>query len=112
MRATRTFKNRIQDILDAIVEIQSFTDGMAFEDFLEDRKTVRAVLYNMAIIGEAAATLMPDIEQVYPEIPWVEVRGMRNIVVREYFQVNLEIIWQTIQEDLSPLASSLQELLE
>jgi uncharacterized protein with HEPN domain len=49
--------------------------------------------------------LMPDLEQV-------EVRGIRNIVVREYFQVNLEIIWQTRQEDLTPLASSLGELLE
>jgi uncharacterized protein with HEPN domain len=60
----------------------------------------------MAIIGEAANSLMPDIEEIYPEIPWIDVRGMRNVVIHEYFKVNLVIIWQTIKDDLAPLAST------
>lgn len=83
---------------------------MSFSDFQEDIKTVRAVLYNVAIIGEAAASLMPEVEVAYPEIPWVDIRGLRNIVIHEYFRVNLEIIWETIQRDLPPLLEQLQEL--
>lgn len=109
---SRSWLNRIRDILDAIDEIQGFTEGMTLEDFQADPRTVKAVLYNMAIIGEAARNLPSDVEELYPEIPWVDVRGIRNVVIHEYFQVNLEIIWQTIQEDLVPLASSLSKLLE
>ncbi len=108
---SRSFENRIRDILEAIVEIESFTEGITFEEFQQDQITVKAVLYNMAIIGEAANSLMPDIEEIYPEIPWIDVRGMRNVVIHEYFQVNLVIIWQTIKEDLAPLASALAQLI-
>lgn len=109
---SRNLENRLRDILDAIAGIQKFTDGLTFEEFQADEKTVKSVLYNMAIIGEAARHLPPQVEERYPHIPWVDVRGMRNVVVHEYFQVNLQIIWQTIQEDLLPLAAALQQLLE
>lgn len=89
---SRSLSNRIRDILNAIDEIQGFTQGMTLQDFQADLKTVKAVLYNMAIIGEAARNLPPDVEELYPEIPWVDVRGIRNVVIHEYFQVNLEII--------------------
>lgn len=85
---------------------------MTFRDFQADSKTVRAVLYDMAIIGESVQTIPPDVQALHPEIPWVDVRGMRNIVIHEYFQVNLAIVWQTIQEDLIPLAISLHQLLD
>jgi uncharacterized protein with HEPN domain len=51
-----------------------------------------------------------EVETVYPEIPWVDIRGIRNIVIHEYFRVNIEIIWETIQTDLPPLLGQLQEL--
>lgn len=107
----RDWQNRIQDILDAIAEIESFTDGMTYEQFQADLKTLRAVLYNLAIIGEVVRSVPPEVKAQHPEIPWDDMQGMRNIVIHEYFQVNLEIIWQTIQEDLAPLAASLHQLL-
>lgn len=97
--------------MDAITEIESFTNSLNFEEFQADQKTVKAVLYDMAIIGEAALNIPPEVEARFSEIPWVEVRGMRNVVIYEYFRVNLEIVWQTIQEDLMPLALSLRQLL-
>lgn len=109
---SRDWQNRVNDILDAIAEIQEFTNSMTFEEFQNDRKTVRAVLYNLAIIGEAIRTIPPEIEATHPEIPWLDVRGMRNIVIHEYFQVNLSIIWQTVQADLILLEASLRHLLE
>lgn len=107
-----SWQNRIRDILDAIDEIESFTNSLNFEEFQADQKTVKAVLYDMAIIGEAARSIPPEVEARFSEIPWVEVRGMRNVVIHEYFRVNLAIVWQTIQEDLMPLALSLRQLLE
>ena len=108
---SRSWQNRIQDILAAIAEIDRFTAGMTFEQFQADPKTVRAVLYDLAIIGEAVRSIPPEIEIQHPDIPWEEARGMRNIVMHEYFRVNLAIVWQTVQTDLPQLALSLGQLL-
>ena len=88
---SRNWQNRLQDVLVAIAEIQEFTAGKTFEEFQGDRKTIRAVLYDLAIVGEAVRSIPPEVEALYPEIPWLDVRGMRNIVIHEYFQVNLSI---------------------
>lgn len=109
---SRKLRQRIQDILEMSLEIEDFTRGMSFIDFQNDRKTIKAVLYNLAIIGEAAGSLLPEIEVLYPEIPWIDIRGIRNIVIHEYFRVNMEIIWTTIQNDLPPLVRQLQVLIE
>ena len=108
---SRSWQNRIRDILEAIAEIDCFTSGMTFEQFQADPKTVRAVLYDLAIIGEAIRSVPIEIEMQHPDIPWNEARGIRNIVLHEYFRVNLAIVWQTIQMDLPQLAMSLQQLL-
>ncbi|MDX2211949.1 MAG: DUF86 domain-containing protein [Oculatellaceae cyanobacterium bins.114] len=108
---SRDWQNRVRDVLAAIAEIREFTNEITFEEFQSDRKTIRAVLYNFAIIGEAVRGIPPDVEALHPEIPWDDVRGMRNIVIHEYFQVNLSIIWQTIQEDIVLLEISLRQLI-
>lgn len=108
---SRNWQNRIRDVLAAIAEIREFTNELTFDEFQGDRKTIRAVLYNLAIIGEAIRSIPPELEASHPEIPWDDVRGMRNIVIHEYFQVNLSIIWQTIQEDLVSLEVSLRQLI-
>lgn len=108
---SRDWRNRVRDVLDAIAEIREFTNEMTFEGFQHDQKTIKAVLYNFAIIGEAVRSIPPDVEALDPEIPWDDVRGMRNIVIHEYFQVNLSIIWQTIQEDINLLEISLRQLI-
>lgn len=109
---SRSWLQRIQDILEMITEIESFTNGITFEDFRGDTKTVKAVLYNLTIIGEAARNIPPEVEVRYPEIPWIDMRGMRNVVIHEYFRVNWETIWQTLPDDLPPLGVQLRELLE
>ncbi len=108
---SKDWQNRVRDVLAAISEIREFTNDITFDEFQGDRKTIRAVLYNLAIIGEAVRGIPPELEASHPEIPWSDVRGMRNIVIHEYFQVNLSIIWQTIQEDLVLLEASLRLLI-
>jgi uncharacterized protein with HEPN domain len=109
---SRNLSRRIRDILELSEEIESFIAGMSFADFERDPKTVKAVLYNLAIMGEAAGQLLPEVESLYPEIPWVDMRAIRNVIIHEYFQVNLSITWETIKTDLPPLIKQLQELLE
>jgi uncharacterized protein with HEPN domain len=110
--SSRNLQQRLQDIIEVGLEIEGFTKGMSFEDFQTDLKTVKAVLYNLAIIGEAAGGLLPEVEVNYPEIPWVDIRGIRNVVIHEYFRVDLDIVWETVQQDLPSLIKQLENLLE
>jgi uncharacterized protein with HEPN domain len=81
------------------------------ETFQADPKTVDAVIRNFEIIGEAANFIPDDVQARYPDLAWQEMRGMRTILVHEYFGVSLPILWHTIQNDLAPLANSLRQLL-
>ena len=107
----RDWKLRVADILDAIAAIQQHTAGMNFETFAADRKTVDAVIRNLTVIGEAARCIPSDVTAGAPDLPWKDMRDMRNVVVHAYFGVNKRILWDTIQIDLPPLVPSLQKLL-
>jgi uncharacterized protein with HEPN domain len=108
----RAWKLRIEDILDAINEIHQFTSGMTYETFCADRKTINAVLYSVAVIGEGARHVPQEIRASYPEIPWKEMGNIRNVVVHEYFGIDLDILWATICNELPPVALLLRQLLE
>jgi len=108
----RDWKFRIQDILDAIDVIREYTRKMELKTFVKDRRTVYAVVRNLIIIGEAAVHIPDDICLKHPEVPWYEMRGMRNFVVHEYYQANDTIIWDTLQVDLPPLPALLIKIFE
>ncbi len=108
--SSRSAKERIQDILNAIDSIQSRTTGMSFDQFSQDETIVKAVLYDLIVIGEAAINIPVDVQALAPELPWRLMSDMRNIIAHEYFQVNLRITWSTIQNNLSPLIHPLQQL--
>ena len=99
------------DILEAVEKIGRYTSGMSFQDFAKDGKTLDAVVRNLAIIGEAAARISEDFRIVSPKMPWLEIVGMRNKIVHEYFGVDAEILWKTITEDLSGLEEQVRSLL-
>lgn len=107
----RDWRDRVQDILDAISEIQKFTDGMDYQTFKQDAKSIRAVEMNFIIIGEAANQISEDVEEKYPAIPWNLMRAMRNRIVHVYFNVDEKLMWDTIQKDLPPLIPELKKLL-
>jgi uncharacterized protein with HEPN domain len=84
---------RVEDILTCVEKIKKYKRGMSYKQFYEDGKTVDAVIRNMEIIGEAAWFIPLEIQEKYPELAWLETRGMRNIMAHEYFGVSLPIIW-------------------
>jgi uncharacterized protein with HEPN domain len=107
----RGWRDRIRDILAAIAEIQKFTKDMDYETFKEDDKSIRAVEMNFIIIGEAANQIPAEVEDEYTTIPWSLMRAMRNRIVHVYFNVDENLMWDTIQNDLPPLISELEKLL-
>lgn len=110
--STRLPRERILDILEAIEEIQQFTAGMTLVQFQADRKTLKAVIANFAIMGEAAGHIPETITQQYPTVPWSIMRAMRNRMVHVYFSVSPLVLWETVHQDLPVLQASLQQLLQ
>jgi len=107
----RDWKDRVRDIGDAIAEIQAFTQGLDFETFRTDAKTIRAVELDFIVIGEAVNQIPEDIQEAYPKIPWHMMRGMRNRLVHVYFSVDPRLLWDTIHNDLPPIKVWLEEML-
>lgn len=103
---------RVEDMLAAIDAIRSYTTDMDFEDFQNDRRTVDAVVRNLITIGEAASRVPEEVSVANTQIPWTEIRAMRNFVVHEYFGVSDKILWDTIQHDLPEIIQPLRTLLD
>lgn len=101
---------RIRDMLEAVSAVEQYVGDMTYQDFTADRKTVDAVIRNMIIIGEAASHIPDEISLNHPEVPWSEIRAMRNFVVHEYFGVSDKILWDTVQIDLPPIVPILKKI--
>jgi uncharacterized protein with HEPN domain len=106
----RDWRERIQDIIDSAREIQSFMGGYNFERFRQDVKTIRAVELNFIIIGEAVNGIPEKVQDAHPEVPWHLMRSMRNRLVHVYFEVDPQLVWDTVQNDLPALISALEVL--
>ena len=110
--SSRAWRKRIQDILQAIFAIRQRTAGKTLEQMQSDETLVKAILYDFIVIGEAVKNVPADIQSRYPEIPWRVMGDLRNLVAHEYFQIDIETIWETLQQDLPLLIPQLQALLE
>ena len=108
----RRWQMRIQDILDAIQEINDFTEGLTFETFQIDLKAVRAVELDFIIIGEAANQIPDEVIEAHPEVPWHLMRAVRNRLVHVYFSVDAQLLWDTVQDQLPELVPPLRSLLD
>lgn len=109
---SRDWRFRVQDILECMDRIAEYTAGMSYEAFLDNRLVIDAVVRNLEVIGEAARHIPEEVQRQFPDIPWVEMKGMRNILIHEYFGVSLEIVWKTVQENLPPVEPKLREVLK
>jgi len=101
----------LQDIIDSITKIQKYTANMTYEEFEEREMVIDAVIRNLEIIGEATAQLPFDIKEMYPDTPWYQMKGMRNIIAHEYFGVRLATIWETICVDLPKVLPQIKTIL-
>lgn len=107
----RSYNDFIQDIIDAINSIISFIGDMDFESFSKDDKTVSAVTRKFEVIGEAANRVPTKIQEKYNDIPWSYMIGMRNKIIHDYDGINLMIVFDSAKQDLEPLLSLLEKML-
>jgi len=102
----------LNHINDSILEILSYLKKSNFESFSENTWDQAAVMRHLEIIGEAANNLDKEFQNKNNDIPWNVIIGLRNVVIHDYMDVDINIIWQIITQDLKPLQRQILELLE
>ncbi len=99
----------LEDIKNAISKIEKYTKGMSFDDFEKDEKTADAVIRSLEVIGEAVNNLPDSFKKENSDIPWRYIVSMRNKMIHEYFGVDIDIVWKTIQEDIKDFKNKIGE---
>lgn len=107
----RPLSEFLQDILESIADIEAFTAGIDFEGFQANREKILAVVKSIEILGEAVKKIPDDIRNQYPEIPWRAIAGMRDVLVHEYWGIDVNVIWATVQEGLPSLKAVIVEIV-
>jgi len=108
----RDYRDYIQDILDSVNDIENFIEGMSFEEFMRDKKTINAVVRSVEVIGEAVKKIPKTLRDKYPDIPWKKMAGMRDKLVHEYFGIDIEIMWKVAKDEIPSLKPSIQNILK
>lgn len=110
-------ENRLPDYLvhiqQAAMDACTFVEGLEKADFIDDKRTQQAVIMSLIIMGEAATKVMdgyPEFIQAHPEVPWRSMRGMRNRIAHGYFDINLDVVWETVQTALPELLKQLSAI--
>lgn len=101
----------MQDMLDSIEAIQRYTQGLTLDEFRQQPMAQDAVIRRFEILGKASRNLPDEWKKLHSEVPWRQIGDMRNRLIHAYFLVNLDVTWDTIQNDLPPLESALRQLL-
>jgi len=101
---------RIVHILEAISEIESYISGTSFPEFIENSMMRFATIKQLEIIGEASNHVSNDIQERFPGVSWGEIIGFRNIMIHEYFGVDLEMVWDVVLTELPALKKQIQEI--
>ncbi len=109
---SRDYRVYLEDILEAARRIREYTTGIDVSSFAADFKTQDAVLRNLEIIGEAARVLPEQVSSLRKDVDWKKISGLRNILIHEYFGVDLEIIWDIVQNKVPELQEAVGDILK
>lgn len=101
----------IQKIINYIKEVREYVGDMKTEEFLEDKKTMTACAFSVSQIGELAKEITDEAQEKYSQIPWTAIKGMRNKIVHDYENIDLAVLWGTIEKSLPDLKIKLEKIL-
>ena len=108
---SRDYRVYLEDILEAIRKIREFTNEVSLAALSKDAKTLDAVIRNLEVVGEAVKRLPEQVRSRQPDVEWKKIAGLRDILIHEYFGINVEVVWDVIQHKLSELEAAAKKLL-
>ena len=112
MSKSRRNRDFIGDINEAIELVRSYTKGLTYQKFLEDRKTQDAVVRNFEIIGEASKNITAAFRAKYPDVPWKKTAGLRDKLIHFYFGIDYKIVWSIAKKELPKLHKQIKDILK
>ena len=112
MKNQRDYLDYLNDIYDSVNKGITFIKEMTYEDFSKDEKTQFALIRVIEIVGEASKKIPADVKDQSQEIPWREISGMRDLLIHDYFGVNIQVVWETAKNDLPELKEKIQKLIQ
>ncbi|MBU0999117.1 DUF86 domain-containing protein [Patescibacteria group bacterium] len=102
----------LKHILESIGEIEKYTKKISRDKFFQTTQTQDAVVRRLEIIGEAVKNLPATFRNKYPDIPWKKIAGMRDVLIHEYFGVDLRLVWRIAKKDLPELKNNILKILK
>ncbi|MCF7877814.1 MAG: DUF86 domain-containing protein [Candidatus Omnitrophica bacterium] len=106
----RDLRDYLSDLIEACQDILSFTKGMSYDNFIQDKKTINAVVRSLEVIGEASKNMPIHFRENYPNIPWKQMAGMRDKLIHEYFGIDKEMVWQVIGRHIPHILPLLKKI--
>ena len=106
----RIIEERFLDMLEAIQRIEKYA-GRGRQAFVADELIQTYIVHNLQILGEAAAKIPTEQQREYPDLPWPKMVGMRNVLVHNYFNIDLDIVWQVVESELPALKEKIGRIL-
>ena len=109
---SRDYKVYLEDILEAIGKITTYTAGLSADSFAADNKTLDAVLRNLEVIGEAVKCIPDEVRSRHRHVEWKKMAGLRDILIHHYFGIDAEIIWDVVQNKLPELERQIRDAVK
>ncbi|VVB88458.1 Uncharacterised protein [uncultured archaeon] len=100
----------LEHILESIELIENYTANKTISDFIKSVQFQDSIIRRIEIIGEAVKNLPDDVKNSYPEVPWKKIAGMRDVLIHEYFGIDLELTWQVVQKDIPDLKREIMRI--
>jgi len=107
----RDYRLYLEDIIDAAEAVREYVAGMGKSELARDRRTSDAVVRNLEVIGEAVKKLPAQVKRDHPEVEWKKIAGLRDILIHDYFGIDVDIVWDVLQNKVPVLVEQVRRIL-